>query len=422
MWLHALSSVPFSKCSSLNRSTCSNSVRKRRPNQTTPPSSDNEIRGWIVETITKWLHEFPGVRVEHDVWVPTSDGKSQRQIDVLLIFDGMEDEEQYIVIECKNYGRNIEVGLIDCFVGMLRDIGVPYDRGIYVCVEGYTYTKDARRRANREGIKLLKLGGLTKDRLKQQVLLALQSVVYVMADFDEYRVAYDEPEQIEQPDRERVVSLEESLVFYDHEGRVGNMCDFLWKAWNTGTLQPVIGTHHILLELPPDSFSIKDGAEMPVTIATCTVEVRGYIHTLTGTAHQHTLINVEDGTLDKFGAQLSFDRPQGTHVLKQVTSERELQDFVTGQRITHVLHRVKVPRIRFWHMAYWPQSQRAGQIVRERMHAFFEGRAPDPRPFIWTELEGPDIAMAWEPIDQAYLEHKPANAMPVKLQDFCVPE
>jgi hypothetical protein len=162
-------------------------MKKRRPNQITPPASDNEVRGWIVETITKWLHEFPGVRAEHDVWMPTSDGKSQRQIDVLLIFDGLEHDERYIVIECKNYGKNIEVGLIDCFVGMLRDIGVPSDRGIYVCAEGYT--KDARRRANREGIKLLKLGGLTKDRLKQQVLLALQSVVYIMADFNEYQGA-----------------------------------------------------------------------------------------------------------------------------------------------------------------------------------------------------------------------------------------
>lgn len=376
--------------------------RKRRPNQKTPPPSENEIKGWLAETITKWLHEFPGLRVEHDVMVTTTDGEDETQVDVLLVPRGMEhDRGRYTVIECKNEGKSISIEHIRSFADKLDDIGVPSNRGWYVSVKGFT--SKAQRRAKQHGMKMLKLTGIeATKRLMPEVFKALQSIVYVLADFGSV-VPYD-PSPAGPLD-----DVHEAMIFIDGEGHWKHVLDYVYEAWRDGTIQPMLGTHVLLIDPPPHWFRIIKGQKYPACKLSVTVYITGHVHVVEGEGQRHELVDVEDGSIHRIGARAEFSQPPGEYALRAFGSEVELAEHAPAAVIS-LVERVKVPRMRYWGTMYWPPSPRVTALLDVRMRAFMQGLAPDPRPFDFFETEGRSIAVAWEEIDANYIERSERNA------------
>src|SRR5262245_21679674 len=138
-------------------------------------------KGKIVEAVVALLHETPGVKVETNVQLQPKHGdpERRREIDVLLT-GKIAGYEVRIAFSCKNEALPIKPSLIDEFVGTLDDVRIPYEHGIFVCVNGYT--KGALDRAKVRGIKTFVLQGLTKDRLTSEISKAFQFNVYLLAD------------------------------------------------------------------------------------------------------------------------------------------------------------------------------------------------------------------------------------------------
>ena len=95
-------------------------------------------KGRLVEQIVASMHEFSGVKVQQNVFMPTlGNARRKREIDVLLT-SNVAGYLVQIAIECKNEKGVIGSPKIDAFVGKLSDIGIPTRHGIYVSASGYT--------------------------------------------------------------------------------------------------------------------------------------------------------------------------------------------------------------------------------------------------------------------------------------------
>lgn len=87
----------------------------------------------IVETAT------PGARVEHDVRVKGRSG-IQRQLDVTLTTQvGLN--RVFIVFECRDYKRPIDIEKLEAFATKLRDVGA--SQGVMVSRQGFSSGADA---------------------------------------------------------------------------------------------------------------------------------------------------------------------------------------------------------------------------------------------------------------------------------------
>ena len=94
----------------------------------------------------------PTATVSHNVKLPGRDSETDRQIDVLV----EQTIGQYtvrIVIDCKDYGRPVDVKGVEEFIGMVRDVGA--HQGSMVCPKGFTTS--AKKRAKKDNIALFSL-------------------------------------------------------------------------------------------------------------------------------------------------------------------------------------------------------------------------------------------------------------------------
>lgn len=91
----------------------------------------------------------PGARVQHNIMVPTRDGKGERQIDV-LIEGRVAGLTLNIAVDCKHYGRTLHVGAVDAFIGLIEDIQC--SKGVLVGLNGFG--EGAIRRAVEYGPRL----------------------------------------------------------------------------------------------------------------------------------------------------------------------------------------------------------------------------------------------------------------------------
>jgi hypothetical protein len=183
---------------------------------------DHMKKANILEDVVALLHEDPEVEVRKKVRLPTRANSSRkREIDV-LVTGSLIDYPVRIAFECKNYGGKIGVAKIDEFNGKLEDVGIPVQHGIYVTAGDYT--SDARERAEELGMRLLRLEGLTSDRLAAEVHEAFQSVIFLLAEVTGLNysdVKADAP------------VLERDLkILRDAQGRdVGTVYDLIWTKW-----------------------------------------------------------------------------------------------------------------------------------------------------------------------------------------------
>ncbi len=135
-------------------------------------------KGDVVERVVQMMHREPGLKVLRDQKLPAADGSGRtRQFDVVVLgtFAGYES---VLLIECKNYKRNINVKDVDAFYGELQDVGYGPREG--VLVSAGKIGAGAQGRARRLGLKVFELKGLTKDRLASVAHEAKQRVVFAV--------------------------------------------------------------------------------------------------------------------------------------------------------------------------------------------------------------------------------------------------
>lgn len=103
--------------------------------------------------------EIPGAIVQRNVKISGTKTGRPRQVDV-LVERNLGPLALKIAIDCKCYGRKVNVKDVESFLGMLDDIRV--SKGVLVTTKGYT--KTAHLRIERES-RDIELRVLTPDRL-----------------------------------------------------------------------------------------------------------------------------------------------------------------------------------------------------------------------------------------------------------------
>ncbi len=360
-----------------------------RKGRTKGSGDSTKQKGAIVEEIAAMMHEEPGVRVERDVRLPTVDGAGERQIDVLLTVKAAGYLTARWVIECKNYKREINLGDIDKFVGVLNDVGVPTQCGIYVCAGGYG--GGAVRRAREAGITLLSLTGLNKDRLRAQVKRAVQSVIFVVPTVERFVVTNNVEERED---------WEQMLLLYDQEGRVrGYVPDLFWRDWLEGHPPSELGEHSLEPDIPDGWHTKVDGREEPVLSASAVVRISAAVVSFSGSSNQHALVQAPEGVPRKFRQRVSFDTAPGQYPVRVFNSEEQLRRFLDERpgAVRMTVGRVRAPRLRIGHI-YWPPSERIYEAMSDLAQRYESGEIPKPGPEDLESLEGDDLNALWEPV------------------------
>jgi hypothetical protein len=344
-------------------------------------------KGDVVEEIVAMMLEAPDVRVHRDVQVPASDESGRtRQFDAIVegTFAGYPS---LLAIECKSYGRNVNVKEVDAFFGQLQDVGYGPQQGVLVSASGFS--DGTQSRARRLGLRVLELKGLTADRLASVVHEAAQRVVFALPALTNLSIA---GEQSADP------SVEESMMFFDSGGNlVGTLPDLVWLRWLHGEVPDAIGEHEVELDAW-GWYRRVDGALRPVLSAGARVKVWGAVVVVPGEATGHALVDPAAGSPQKFKGKATFDLP-GEHPVRLFGSEEELEAFLKEDPATVSLTvgRVRVPRLRLEHV-YWPPSRRVTEKIRE-----LEASGPPPSPDALEGIEGTDLSAAWEPVSSDYL-------------------
>ena len=87
------------------------------------------------EIAAEFQHSYPSAQVTANAKLVGKFSKVERQIDI-LVEDQASDFLFRIVVGAKYRGRKIDVGDVEAFLGVLRDVEA--HTGVMVALEGYT--------------------------------------------------------------------------------------------------------------------------------------------------------------------------------------------------------------------------------------------------------------------------------------------
>lgn len=374
------------------------SKTKKHFNHTASGTQSTVSKGRMIEAIVASMHEGDGVKVERNVKLPPiGSTEPTREIDVLLSSEVCGYPVRW-AFECKNEKKRIGVEYIDAFVGKLKDVGIPSQFGIFVTTSDYS--NGARRQAEKEGIRLL----IMKDMLhgiEPDIHHALQSTLFLLPIINglEYQnFVFD-----------ATMQFSEAIVLFNKQGEaITTIPHQIWQAWNDGRILAHIGKSDIELQFSDELYQRVGGKLVPVIKIVVKVSVVALVLQFTGTASFHRLDNIATGTSERQQLKASFDPPlNGRYPLKTIETEEQLEQEILKPAIVAITNRIRLPRINFWNVAYWPPSERVMKIMTKRMQAFEAGLIPDPRPFNISELEGTDLSAIFEPISPS----QPADQM-----------
>lgn len=359
-----------------------------------------QTKGEVVEKVVAMMHEGLGVEVRHDVKLPAKDDQSRRrQFDVLLI-GNVAGYQTTIVIECKNYSRNINVKDIDSFSGALEDVGLAPQQGILVSAS--KIGPGAQSRAWSLGMKVFELKGLTEDRLSSAVHEANQQVIFVVPYLSHLSVV--SPAGIG-------TTTEELFHILDERGNLlGTLPDMIWLRWLGGEPPSVLGEHEYEFDTK-GWYQLVKGQLVPVWSVTVRIKVLGAVVIFSGTTTRHALLRPEDGSLEKFKQKVSFAIGPGQYPVENFETEEELTKFLRRRMaaVSLTVGRVRAPRLRL-ESVYWPPSQRAVDKMRE-LHELHEKHGePELSPEALQGVEGTDLTVIWEPISEEYLTIEQPNS------------
>jgi hypothetical protein len=200
------------------------------------------------------------------------------------------------------------------------------------------------------------------------------------------------------------MNFAEATVLFNKQGEaISTVPDIIWLAWNNGQMPASIGEHEVELEIPDELYQRVGGKLTLVTKIVVKVSVLGLVQQFTGTASLHHLHNITTSAVERQQLKASFDPlPSGRYQLKTIETEEQLEQEIHKPAIVALSSRIRLPRINFWNVSYWPPSERVVKIITEQMQAFEAGLISDPRPFNISELEGTDLAAIFEQISPSH--------------------
>lgn len=364
-------------------------------------------KGKIIEAIVASMHEGEGVKVERNIKLPPiGSQEATREIDVLLSSNVCGYPVRW-VIECKNYKKRIGVEFIDAFIGKLQDIGIPPQYGIFVTTSDYA--RGAIEQAKKAGIRLLTI----KDNLRDigpDVQHAVQSTVFllpVVNGLEFQNFAYHP-----------MMHAAEAAVLFNKQGEmITTIPDCIWQAWIEERLRAKVGPNDVELEFPGELYQRVGGKLTLVTKIVVKVTVVALVLQLTGTASSYCLDNIVTRTTERQQFKVRFNPPKGAYQLKAIESEAKLEEVLRKPAIATIINRVRLPRINFWNVSYWPLSERVMKLLTERIQAFEAGLIQDPRPLNIAELEGTDLSAIFEPIAPTRVSQESAPVSSGKKKD-----
>jgi len=348
-------------------------------------AADIGRKGRLVERIVAWLHERPpNVRVVTREFLPTLDGRDEREVDV-LVTDQNDHLNIRCAIECKNEMTAAGSANMQLFVDKLVALGIPCDKGFFVSAKGFT--KPALRLATAAGVTPLVVDNLTPDRLASIVGEAVQCVVHLLPVVDSINLVSDPV----------TVALDTPLL-YNPDGHSIAPQDLIWHAWLQGRLHPAIGQHFVQFQVPAGWYVVAGGERQTIVYLGTVVRVGGYVIDVAGPAKSHSLRHAVTGTVEKWGVEASWELPPGRHLLATFATERALVQYVSTHRPALVT-RIKVPRIR-WDNIYWPPSARLEEVLKRQFETAPDHEHPEPSGIADVDVD--NVATAWEPISTSY--------------------
>ncbi len=225
-----------------------------------------------------------------------------------------------VAIECKNQAAPIGEPRIDGFVGKLRDIGIPLQQGVFVSAS--RYTKDAKERARKDGIRTLLVRGLSPDGLRASVTsAAYQSFIFLLAQVTEVSFFTKVPG-----------ALPHSPIFIDADGHLcGTIPHLILEKWQDGTLAAEVGANDLTLSIPENWVPfVADGRliELEPRTIHARVSVVAFAHTIEGRAEHYALVDAETATAEKTGVRASFEGQAGQHAFVRFTTNALLDQYL----------------------------------------------------------------------------------------------
>lgn len=295
-------------------------------------------------------------------------------------------------------------------LGKLHDIGIPLQQGIFISASGYT--KDAVRRARKEGVRTLLLRGLSVDGLKASITTAaFQSRVFLLARVSE--VTYFTKD-----------TLPHIPLFGDGTGRLcGTVPHLIAQKWDDGSIPTTVGVYDLTIPIPEGwrpFVSTGQRVDLLMPKIYTQVKVTAFAFTVEGKAEEYSLADFETSQPEKLGVRAFFEAPVGRYALTPFETEAALESFLASRKGHRITTRIKVPRIHY-SPAYWPLSRRAAMRFLE-LSPLAKTADGSIREIATEEIEGLDIAAAWEPpltiheLDQLFLEAA-ARARAAKAAD-----
>jgi hypothetical protein len=348
-------------------------------------------KGKLLEDIVALMHTLPNIKVEKRKWLPpirqgsgVADGGGG-EIDV-LITSSVDCYPVRIAFECKNWGKPISGKEISEFAAKLDYVGIPRQFGIFVSLKGYT--KNAVSRANDAGIRLLIASGITKDRLSLEIREAITSVVYLLANVEEFNLSSDCPPES---------GSSELLLFKDEKGNpCGTVGHLIWIAWLNGEIPLELGSHPLPIKIPPGWHQVVNGVPYKCHKIMAIVRVMGLTATRKGKSSQVALVDYITGKPQKAHFEVRFPKPPSRSLFKQVLTEDELKQSLEHTGIKFI-HRLRLPRIICGPM-FWPPSQKATERFMGLVTSQIDQKNDEVIIPTFEEIEGIGISAAWDKI------------------------
>lgn len=355
----------------------------------------NTLKGRIAESIVAALHrddEF--TQVECNVQLPAKGGTGRtREVDVLLT-GRVGGYTLRVAIECKNYNKRVGAPKIDEFAGKLQDVGLPRESAIFVSAVGFT--GDALEVADKHGIRLLLLEGLSDNRLATKVFEAMGSTLYVMPTLTKISITGEGDLGMDLTGRRELDPSSFPTVIFDvHNQRNMYVADIAAEVWKKGLLDRQLGKLDVTLEIGENVLwaTIYQIYTWRVTQILLFFDIKAFAYTTLGQGESLALRNVVSQSVERHKQTARF--PDTSEIkFTELNSQLDLlayqnqYDAIVGEEwhFTRVIH---LPRVRNAGL-YFPLSQR----VQSQILAL-PNRQLTPQE--WAQLVGTDIdQIGWE--------------------------
>jgi len=187
----------------------------------------------LVSKIQKQL--APDAEVLHDVRLPGRHSKRDRQIDV-LVRQKIGQYEMFIVLDCKDHAKPVDVKGVEEFYGLLQDVGA--HKGALVCPKGFSAA--AKERAT--GFQVDLYSPVDTDPHKWQVRVSVPTICSFRSAGMGFGISGSAPLPLRIPEK----FWAETIALNAERKELGTPLQIAMRNWNEGRYRTDPGEYHDL--------------------------------------------------------------------------------------------------------------------------------------------------------------------------------